>query len=139
MNGPQREIRRVRHEAKQRRLIVDRLTAITPKMLRVTLAGAELAGFMSLGFDDHIKLFFPNETKSESESTDRPPMRDYTPRYDPDAGVLHIDFAIHDAGPATDWALRRALIDERGANRAWVKAAGYWKRGVSAVHDTIED
>jgi NADPH-dependent ferric siderophore reductase len=263
MNSSQREIRRVRHEVRQRRLIVDKITAITPKMLRITLAGAELAGFTSLGFDDHIKLFFPKQPPACSESTagpesaERPPMRDYTPRYDAAAGRLHIDFAIHDAGPATDWALhakvgdslliggprgsaiiplefdwylfvgdetalpaigrrleelpvgsqavviaeiedvaeeqsfpsqarlrvqwvhrraapvgsdeallaalrasefppgdcfawaaaesnvaralRRALIDERGMNRAWVKAAGYWKRGAAAVHENIED
>jgi NADPH-dependent ferric siderophore reductase len=254
MNSPEREIRRVRHEVKQRRLIVDKVTAITPKMLRVTLAGAELTGFTSLGFDDHIKLFFP---APGADAAERPPMRDYTPRYDAGAGVLHIDFAIHDAGPATDWALqarvgdslliggprgsaiipvefdwhlfigdetalpaigrrlqelplgtravviaevenaaeeqsfpskadvrvhwvhrgaapagssegllaalrtaefppgdgfswaaaesqvaralRRALIEERGANRAWVKAAAYWKRGAAAVHENIED
>jgi len=269
MNSPQREIRRVRHEIKQRRLTVEKITTITPRMLRVTLAGAELAGFTSLGFDDHIKLFFPKRPADGAqptaipgpgqgpESAERPPMRDYTPRYDAAAGRLHIDFAIHDAGPATDWALqasvgdslliggprgsaiiplefdwylfigdetalpaigrrleelpagshavviaevedaaeeqsfpsqarlrvqwvhrrgapvgsgegllaalrasefpsgdcfawaaaesnvartlRRALIDERGMNRAWVKAAGYWKRGAAAVHDTIED
>jgi NADPH-dependent ferric siderophore reductase len=262
MTSPQREIRRVRHEIKQRRLTVEKITVITPKMLRVTLAGDELAGFTSLGFDDHIKLFFPKqpaagEPTPAPEPAERPPMRDYTPRYDAATGRLHIDFAVHDAGPATDWALqasvgdslliggprgsaiiplefdwylfigdetalpaigrrleelpagsdaiviaevedaaeeqtfasqarlrvqwvhrrgapagssdallaalrasefpsgdcfawaaaesnvartlRRALIDERGMNRAWVKAAGYWKRGAAAVHDTIED
>jgi NADPH-dependent ferric siderophore reductase len=257
MNSPQREIRRVRHEVKRRRLTVEAITPITPKMLRITLAGEELEGFTSLGFDDHVKLFFPTEPAAEPESADRPPMRDYTPRHDAAAGVLHIDFAIHDAGPATDWALharagdslttggprgsaiipmefdwhlfigdetalpaigrrlgelpegsravviaeienaaeeqsfprkidsrvqwvhrhaapagtadgllaalraaefpagdyfawaaaesnvaralRRALIDERGANRGWVKAAGYWKRGAAAVHENIED
>ena len=39
MNSPQREIRRVRHEVKRRQLKVDRITAITPKMLRISLAG----------------------------------------------------------------------------------------------------
>jgi NADPH-dependent ferric siderophore reductase len=256
MNSPVREIRRVRHEAKRRQLSVDRITTITPKMLRITLAGPELEGFTSLGFDDHIKLFFAKPAPG-SDPSERPPMRDYTPRHDAAAGKLHIDFAIHDAGPATDWALRarigdpleiggprgsfvipmdfdwhlligdetglpaigrrleelpagsralviaevddeaeqqtfvsraelsvqwvhrhaapagssegllaalraakfpsgdyfawaatesnvaralrRALIDELGANRAWVKAAGYWKRGAAAVHERIED
>jgi NADPH-dependent ferric siderophore reductase len=36
-------------------------------------------------------------------------------------------------------AVRRVLIDEHRANPAWVKAAGYWKRGSVAVHDTIDD
>jgi NADPH-dependent ferric siderophore reductase len=243
MTDSPREIRRVRHEIKQRRLTVEKITAITPKMLRISLAGGELAGFASLGFDDHIKLFFPKEPApglptQGTESADRPPMRDYTPRYDAVAGRLHIDFAIHDAGPATEWALqasvgdslligdetalpaigrrleelpagsravviaevedageeqvfaskatlrvqwvhrqavppgssdalsaalravefppgdgfawaaaesnvaralRRVLIDERGMNPAWVKAAGYWKRGAIAVHEPIAD
>jgi NADPH-dependent ferric siderophore reductase len=111
LNSPQREIRRVRHEVKRRRLTVDQISPVTPKMLRITLAGEELAGFTSLGFDDHVKLFFPTESTSEPEPTDRPPMRDYTPRYDAGTGLLHIDFAIHDAGPATDWALRARVGD----------------------------
>jgi NADPH-dependent ferric siderophore reductase len=256
MSSPPREIRRVRHEIKRRQLIVDKISTITPKMLRITLAGPELEGFTSLGFDDHVKLFFPTAAPPADPSA-RPPMRDYTPRYDAVSGKLHVDFAIHDAGPATDWAIkarvgdrldiagprgsaiiplefdwhlligdetglpaigrrleelpagsralviaevedgaeeqkfvseaelsvhwvhrhatpagtsdgllaalrtvkfppgdyfawaatesnvaravRRVLIDERGANREWVKAAGYWKRGAEAVHERIED
>jgi NADPH-dependent ferric siderophore reductase len=70
----------VRHEAKRRQLSVDKITTVTPKMLRITLAGPELEGFTSLGFDDHIKLFF-REPAAESDPSERPPMRDYTPRY----------------------------------------------------------
>jgi NADPH-dependent ferric siderophore reductase len=98
MNNPQREIRRVRHETVQRLLTVAEVTDLTPKMRRVTLAGAELAGFSSPGFDDHIKLFFPGD------GADRGPMRDFTPRPDAAAGILHLDFALHGAGPASDWA-----------------------------------
>ena len=50
---------RVRHEAKRRRLVVRDIKKLTPHMTCVTLGGDELAGFVSLGFDDHIKLFFP--------------------------------------------------------------------------------
>jgi NADPH-dependent ferric siderophore reductase len=249
----ERAVRRVRHEVKRRHLAVTQTTFITPKMRRITFAGPELEGFTSLGFDDHIKLIFPQE----SAAAERPPMRDYTPRYDGEARALHVDFAIHDAGLATSWAvnarvgdtllvggprgsaiipqdfdwhlfigdetalpaigrrleelpagsralaivevqdeeerqtfatraelrvqwvlrgaasagtadalvaavrsiimpsgdyfswaaaetnvaraIRRTLIDERGANRSWVKAAGYWRLGAAAVHDTIED
>jgi NADPH-dependent ferric siderophore reductase len=66
----------------------------------VSLRGSELAGFTSPGFDDHIKIFFP----SDGGSDDPGPMRDFTPRYDADAQVRHIDFAIHGAAPASDWA-----------------------------------
>ena len=39
-------------------------------------------------------------------------MRDYTPRrFDPAARTLAIDFAVHDAGPATQWALDSAPGD----------------------------
>jgi NADPH-dependent ferric siderophore reductase len=72
-------------------------------MIRVTLGG-DLAGFISLGFDDHVKLFFPGAPSvADGESTTV--SRDYTPRrYDPVAGTLEIEFVIHDAGPATRWA-----------------------------------
>jgi NADPH-dependent ferric siderophore reductase len=104
-------MRRLRHETKRRQLVVDKITALTPKMLRITLAGDELAGFSSPGFDDHIKLFFPQASASGSAAAEEAPKRDYTPRPDADAGRLHIDFAIHVAGPATEWALQARIGD----------------------------
>jgi len=92
------ETRRVRHDLRKRTLTVRRKEQVTPGMLRLWLAGEELAGFTSLGADDHVKLFVPG-ADAEHE------RRDYTPRrYDAAAGELAIDFALHDAGPATDWA-----------------------------------
>ena len=35
--------------------------------------------------------------------------------------------------------LRRHLLDERGFDKAFVKAAGYWKRGTVSVHETHND
>jgi NADPH-dependent ferric siderophore reductase len=68
-------------------------------MRRIVLQGPELAGFSSLGFDDHIKLFVPGADGATV-------MRDYTPRqYDAASHSLVIDFALHDAGPATAWAI----------------------------------
>ena len=93
-NAP--EVVRVRHELKRRQLTVARVERAAPKMLRIVLKGAELQGFTSLGFDDHVKLFFPDP---------EPSMRDFTPRrYDADTGELWIDFFVHDAGPAATWA-----------------------------------
>lgn len=240
-------------------------------MRRLTLAGPELAGFVSPGFDDHVKMFFPAPGQSEPvlpvtgpdgltfpESGPRPLARDFTPRrYDPQAGELDIDFALLHDGPASHWAarakpgdpawvagprgsfiiplafdwhlliadetglpalarrleelpaqsralalvevdgredevplsrpagaelawvhrggaaeepgaallaalrgaafpdgdyfawiacesqtakrLRSVLVDERGANRKWVRAHGYWRRGAVAVHDDFDD
>lgn len=93
-------VRRVRHELRRRTLKVLRTQWLTESYLAITFGTPELEGFTSLGFDDHIKLFFP--TGGES-----PAMRDYTPRgFDPLTRELTIEFAIHHpAGPATAWAL----------------------------------
>jgi NADPH-dependent ferric siderophore reductase len=96
--------RRVRHEPRRRTLTVTGVNTIAAHMVRITLTG-DLEGFSSLGFDDHVKLFFPEGTTGTAEI---PPLvaRDFTPRrYDPGANTLEIEFAIHDdAGPATRWA-----------------------------------
>jgi NADPH-dependent ferric siderophore reductase len=97
------DTRRVRHETKRRDLTVSRVEKLTPKMLRVVLQGADLQGFTSLGFDDHVKLFFP-------AAQDGPAMRDFTPlRFDAAAGELWIDFFLHEAGPAASWAAQVAV------------------------------
>jgi NADPH-dependent ferric siderophore reductase len=36
-------------------------------------------------------------------------------------------------------AIRRYLTDERGLDRHWIKAAGYWQRGKTGEHDPIQD
>ncbi|NWA87199.1 siderophore-interacting protein [Pseudomonas sp. D8002] len=108
-------IHRVTHEIKRRRLEVLRVVDITPRMRRITLGGPELAGFISLGSDDHIKLLFPQNAAEQAalDSPDfnlrgdgpQPAMRDYTPRrYDLDIGELDIDFVLHGDGPASTWA-----------------------------------
>jgi len=95
--------RRVRHEPRRRRLVVRQVEPIAAHMIRVTLTG-DLDGFTSLGFDDHIKLFFPNG-RTGDDGQPQADSRDYTPRrYDPAAKTLDIEFVLHDAGPATRWA-----------------------------------
>lgn len=96
--------RRVRHEAPRRRtLTVKSAGKIAAHMVRVTLTG-DLEGFTSLGFDDHVKLFFADGTV-DADGAPNMLGRDFTPRrYDAAANTLDIDFAIHDAGPATRWA-----------------------------------
>lgn len=92
-------ITRHRHELKRRTLTVRSSERLTPHMIRVTLEDPSLADFVSLGADDHIKLFLPGA------NPDEPAMRDYTPRrFDVESGTLTLDFAVHDAGPATAWA-----------------------------------
>jgi len=111
----QQSIHRVSHEIKRRKLKVLRVTDVTPKMRRVTLHGPDLAGFISLGTDDHVKLIFAttpeeqatleNFTPGSPNAGPKPVMRDYTPRrYDPVSGELDIDFVLHGEGPAASWA-----------------------------------
>ncbi|MBF8757051.1 siderophore-interacting protein [Pseudomonas guariconensis] len=111
-------IHRVNHEIRQRRLQVLRVTDLTPRMRRITLGGAELQGFTSVGSDDHIKLLFA-QTPEEQQAIDarnlgrdggaRPTMREYTPRrIDLVANELDIDFVLHGDGPASTWAAQAA-------------------------------
>lgn len=99
------QITRVRRDTRRRVLTVSNVEDITPRMRRVYLKSPELADFGSDSYDDHVKLFFA----TEDQDTGPVPgyhMRDYTPRaFDPAAQSLVIDFALHDAGPATAWAI----------------------------------
>jgi NADPH-dependent ferric siderophore reductase len=104
-------ITRVRHELRLRHTTVAQVEQIAPKMKRITLKSDELHGFTSLGFDDHVKLFFPTADGQLSlsapgtEGAAERIMRDFTPRrFDAESGELVIDFVIHDDGPATQWA-----------------------------------
>jgi len=109
-------IHRVMHEIKRRRLEVLRVVDLTPRMRRITLGGPQLAGFVSLGTDDHVKLLFPQNAAEQAaletlvlgagkDNGPMPAMRDYTPRrYDLDTLELDIDFVLHGDGPASTWA-----------------------------------
>lgn len=92
---------------------------ITPRMVRVTLHGEELAGFPGDGPDRRIKMFFPlpgQERPAVPRATSggplwppgeaRPAIRTYTVRrYDAHAGELDVDFVLHgEHGPAAAWA-----------------------------------
>ena len=261
---------RVRHDTRMRLLTVRRVTRLTDHLVRVTLGGDALAGFVSAAADDHVKLFFPATGATAPVLPAGPPgtpapagapvpiARDYTPRrYDATRNELDIDFVLHGPGAASEWAaaarpgqqlgvggprgsfvvsghfdwhlligdeaaipaiarrleelpadaqvealievagagdelplrapaathlrwlhrgaaepgapalllealratelppglgyawlacesscarrLRQHLIDERGLDREWVKAAGYWKRGAVASHERLDD
>jgi NADPH-dependent ferric siderophore reductase len=96
-----RRVQRVRHELRRRALVVRRVERLSPGIVRITLGGDELQGFVSASFDDHVKLLF-----------DAGAARDYTPRHhDAEAGELQIEFALHGDGPAAAWAAQARAGD----------------------------
>jgi NADPH-dependent ferric siderophore reductase len=102
-----------------RLLQVRRSERITPRMVRVTLVGAELAGFDGTGPDRRIRMFFPAPGQDRPAvprgasggpvwpaGVVRPAIRTYTVRrFDPVAAELDVDFVLHSGhGPAAAWA-----------------------------------
>ena len=95
---PQHEIQKMRLEPRRRSLTVSQVEHITPKMKRIVFTSEDLHDFNSPSPDDHIKVFLPSSNGERN-------MRDFTPRaFDPAAKTLVLDFALHQSGPATEWA-----------------------------------
>ncbi|MGT2424672.1 siderophore-interacting protein [Amnibacterium kyonggiense] len=100
----------VRHELRRRRATVIGRQDLPASIVRITLGGDDLADFVSLGPEDHLKLFF--------EGPDGVVGRDYTPSEFRPLGAssgpeLDVDFVVHGTdGPATAWASRALEGDE---------------------------
>ncbi len=102
---------------------VARRELVTPRMLRLTLAGPELDGFHTYQADDHVKIVFPDAdgtvrapVPNDRLELDWPkpwsPTRKYTVRrYDEAARELDLDIVLHEGGLAADWAARVAVGD----------------------------
>lgn len=114
---PVHAVTRIAHPLRFRRLVVRRVEALAPRMRRIVLEGDDLDGFVTPGFDDHVKLFFPlgdgrlpvpivsGNGLAFPDGEPRPEARDFTPRrWDPEERTLTIDFGLHGRGPATTWA-----------------------------------
>ncbi len=120
-----RAVVRVRHEMRLRLLTVQQVERVSARLVRVRIGGEQLQGFASPGFDDHVKVFFPPPGEAFTflpalgpagpvlaDGATRPAMRDYTPHHhDLEALSLQLDFALHGAGPATEWAARAQAGD----------------------------
>ncbi|WP_298176273.1 siderophore-interacting protein [Saccharomonospora sp.] len=107
---------------------------LTPRLVRVTFAGADLHEFVDSAPDQYVKVFFPvpgtRTPQLPPPLTDdgmswyrqylnmpddvRPSMRTYTVRASrPHVGELDIDFLLHDnAGPGSRWAASAEPGDE---------------------------
>lgn len=87
---------------------------LSPNYVRVRLEGDDLYGFTSLGSDDHMRLFFPDETPNSVEEMRAAPSREYTPLVW-DENWLEVEFAIHgDEGVAARWAATAPLGSQIG-------------------------
>jgi NADPH-dependent ferric siderophore reductase len=115
------------------RAVVKRVRRLTPRMIRVTFAGEELAQFGWSGPASHVKLIFESGQPSVPSASDaqRPVMRTYTPRrFDPVARELDVDFVVHGEGPASAWAEQASVgqvLTVAGPGRSYaVDPAAEW-------------
>ena len=82
---------------------------LAPNYVRVRLTGSELAGFTSLGADDHMRLFFAAAPTTSVEELRASPNREYTPLAWGD-DWLDVEFAVHgDEGVGARWAASAPL------------------------------
>lgn len=98
-----------------RQIAVRRTDRLTPRMIRVTLGGPDLAGFPVPEPAASVRLLLPTRDELIIPTWDgnefllpdgtRPVIRTFTPRrFDPDALELDLDIVIHEGGVAPAWA-----------------------------------
>ncbi len=109
---------RARREPPQfRRVAVRHTERLSPRMVRVTLAGPELEGFAVEDPAASVRLLLPSPGARELAMPSwngneflladgrRPTIRTFTPRrVDPEAVELDVEIVLHGAGVASDWA-----------------------------------
>lgn len=96
-------------ELRFRRVTLAAREWINDTYVRVRLRGDDLAGFTSLGADDHLRMFFPDGDPHTVEELREAPSREYTPlAWGED--WLELEFAIHgDDGVGAPWAATAPL------------------------------
>lgn len=110
-------VERVRHAFAARHMQLLSREVVSPGCLRLTLGGADLSTFRSDGFDDHVKVLFPVDGQERPllprlvdgrphfDAGERPVARDFTPLvWNASKGTLVLEFALHESGPAAEWA-----------------------------------
>jgi NADPH-dependent ferric siderophore reductase len=108
-----------------RRVRVRSTEPLSARMLRVVLAGDELAGFAIPSAASSVRLLLPppggdglvmptwSGNQFELPDGSRAPIRTFTPRYFDDERLeLTLDVVLHDQGAATEWARSAVPGDE---------------------------
>jgi NADPH-dependent ferric siderophore reductase len=104
-NTTPRGIERIRHESILRNLTVSHIRHLSPGFISITFKSETLKSFASLGFDDHLKFILEDPQGIKHK-------RDFTPRsFDRDRQELTLEFALHQRGPACEWA-RQAKVGD---------------------------
>ncbi len=108
-------LRRVPLEPRRRRLAVRSVEDldVAPNYRRIVFEGADLAGFESLGADDHVRMFFPPVGEALSPDADAASLasREFTPAAF-DADSVTFEFLLHGTRPASEWAAAAEPGDE---------------------------
>jgi NADPH-dependent ferric siderophore reductase len=101
------------------------VSRIAPRLVSVWVAGDALDGFATAAPTSHLKVFLPADGQAapilpeytpdgavRAEDGPQPAVRTYTPRrFDEASGTLEIQFVLHGAGPASEWADRASVGD----------------------------
>jgi len=102
------------------------VSRIAPRLVSVLVTGEGLEAFADAAPTSHLKVFLPAPGQDEPllpefmpegqpvpDDAPRPSVRTYTPRrFDLESGTLEIQFVLHGAGPASEWAERVAAGDK---------------------------
>ena len=121
------------------------VSPVSARLISVLVTGDELDGFAAAAPTSHLKVFLPAEGEDApnlpapgpdgtpvAPDGPAPVVRTYTPRrYDPATRTLEIQFLLHGAGPASEWAQRAKPGDELavagpGGRFSLEPAADHW-------------
>jgi NADPH-dependent ferric siderophore reductase len=108
------------------------VSRIAPRLVSVWVGGEDLDAYADAAPTSHLKVFLPPNGQDElllptptpeglggagstweHDEALRPVVRTYTPRrYDAASGTVEIQFVLHGAGPASEWAERASVGDQ---------------------------